>query len=251
MKPLKIILFCIFVLLSNYSTLYANNSRQILLDHSMSFTIPENYESVHSDNVIWAGTCKEDPSIFAAIKTINIDNFEKYKVFAYLDTMLFNLSDYEKISQKQEPLFDLSRDFAIKKYVSKKDPNKFAATYTFYSFTRPYAMIIDYGQEANYYRVEELTSGLSKPTIGGWRQLLVFWKFGYCIMLLIGLLSMILPPLLKRFIGTTAAFWISLLITWGLIIYSMWGFPVAIIISMVITFLFDLFFVHEDILDLI
>lgn len=131
----------------------------------------------------------------------------------------------------------MARSYIIKKYVNNEDSTRQIATYTFYSIKSPYTMLIDYGSEENYESIQELVDSVSKVEIGGWRQLLVFWKFAKGIMLMIFVIPVILPAILRKFMDLDAAALISLLLAWGLIFYSMWGFPVAIVISMVVTFL--------------
>ncbi len=210
---------------------------RVRLDQSMILNVPDDYQTVDNPKVVWFGQKSDDASVYAVINTVNMSDFDESKVFAHLDTMLFNLSAFEQVDTKQESWHDLSRNYMIKKYVGKEDTTKHLATYTFYSFTRPYAMLVNYGKEENYKEVESLGDGLSKAEVGGWRQLLVFWKFSKGVLCAIFLISIFLPPLLKKLLGQGVAVVLTILIAWGLIFYCMWGFPVALVISLVVTLL--------------
>ncbi len=232
----RIVLPLLLILFSS-PHVYADTERNwVLLDQTVRFDVPDDFYTIKDvNNAVWAGANKENPKFVAVIKKVDVDDFEEGLVFANLDSMLFNLSNYTQVDHKSEPFFEMSRNYFIKKYVSKEDSTRHIATYTFYSFRFPYTMLIDYGSEENYASIQGLIDGVSKVEVGGWRQLVIFWKFAKGVMLMILFIPIILPALLRTFLSMDMAALVTLLITWGLILYSMWGYPVAIILTMVFT----------------
>lgn len=204
----------------------------VKLDASIGITIPQSYTTTPLQGTKWAGVRDNDPSLYAMISTLDVTKFDKDKVLNQMDTIVFNLKNYTLTDSENESFWDLSRDYKIKRYVSNTDSTQRVMTFTFYSYKHPYVLLGNYHDDQSYKKLEELTQGVSISEVGGWKQLWVYWKFARGTLLLLTFGTILLSIILRKITGRKLSCIIPMGIVLAFSLYSMWGYPIAIITTM-------------------
>jgi len=226
----------LFVLLS-LSIMTQVNARSITLDNSCYIELPDSLIEIQTPKYLYKAY-NNDCSII--IRTLYVEDFDKEKVMAKMDTICFKMDGYKLIEEKHEGFWNIAEDYSYKFY-EKEDGSMKCVTYTWCSVYQPYCMICDYKDEAGLAYFDRMVAGIQMPKPDGFlRQLYICWTRGkgtMCTIIVLSFLGQLFGAIFGRHNSTAIAAVMTLVIA-GLLLYNIWGYWYVIAALLLWTFVF-------------
>lgn len=210
---------------------YASFAKVITLDNSCVIDLPNTLiekptKSSQTINHIYFGTNQD---CIISIKSVNVDDFDHYKVIYMMDTLCFNLKGFKMVEERHEGFWHLAEDYSYKFYENEGDSIKIV-TYTFYSFQMPYCICCIYSSSDNKGLdcFEKVVSGIVKLKPEGFlKQIFLCWHHSKFALMSLLLLGVILGQLLGAIFGRNNSWTISIVYTLVLgivLLFNIWGY---------------------------
>ncbi|MEY8722641.1 hypothetical protein AALN73_15980 [Bacteroides stercorirosoris] len=207
-------LFSIVLVLLLSASLHA---QKLDLGNNLTVEIPEGYQQYKSDGYMYAAV---DSTTRVMIAQINSDDFDVSKVLNKMDTLSYNLKNYELVGSETEHFYQWAKDYK-KKYYKSTDDWKIL-TYTFYTNERPYCILFQYKNNDDLSRFESLVDSI-KYNGSFWDKLVltyrnahIYWILLFCVVMIVSaILGKPCGHLATALLMTTAVAIILLLTIWG------------------------------------
>lgn len=140
--------------------------RNIILDDACYIILPDSLKEVKYEGMIYAAYGQD---YFIGIKSGYVEDFDKIKVMNMMDTLCFNMRDYDFVEEQHESFWSIAEDYSYKFYRSKTD-SMMSVTYTWYSPQQPYCILCNYTNHHGIDMLQQIVRGIRTPVPEGLRN---------------------------------------------------------------------------------